>query len=119
MTRREGLIECPAPLTGVKRKNSRRLTQIGQTRLAPLAKSARANPLLRRRNARRYAKARSRLAGLQDIGKKARIAIRRFYEQLRATLVARLAFQVFQAPLPLRAVNGQVAVEGKALPVEA
>ena len=118
MTRREGLAGRPAPLAGVKRKNSRCLAQIGQTRLAPLAKSARANPLLRRRNARRYAKARSRLAGLQDIGKKARITIRRFYEQLRAALVARLAFQVFQAPLPLRAVNGQVAVEGKALPVE-
>ena len=106
MTRREGLAGRPAPLAGVKRKNSRCLAQIGQTRLAPLAKSARANPLLRRRNARRYAKARSRLAGLQDISKKARVAIRRFYEQLRAALVARLAFQVFQTPLSLRAVNG-------------
>lgn len=105
--------------SGVDEKNGGSFTQIGQARLFPRFDAACANPLAVGGDAGGNTESRLGRTGRKDVGKKFGVAVGRLDEELRLVFVARTGFQLFEALDACTAVDGKVAVEGKALAVEA
>ena len=105
--------------SGVDEKNGGSLTQIGQARLFPRFDAACTDPLAVGGDAGGDTESRFGGTGRKDVGKEFGVAVGRLDEELRLVFVARTGFQLFEALGARAAVDGKIAVEGKALSVEA
>lgn len=109
---------CQTFLLFAYQENCWNLSEVGQSRLFPFADASCADKLLFRGQSSRNAEARFRVAGTANVGKEFGVAIRRLDKQLRLVFIDGTRFQLFETLAAGTAVDGQIAVESKALSVE-
>ena len=103
----------------VYEEDGRDFTQVGKARVAPNFEALRADVFLLGGQSGGHTEARLGRTGGKNVGKEPRVAVGRLDEQLRLALLTGTGFELFEAFGAQAAVDGQIAVEGKALPVEA